>query len=141
VVAIDGSAQTRGVLAAAVGLARKLRARLVLLHVARPVELGAFDGRRTRSRAEAAARRAGEHLRNEAARQASDVVVARELHFGNPAKLICRRAKELQADLVVVGSRGLGTVDRLLLGSVSSTVASQASCSVLVVRAAAPKPT
>jgi nucleotide-binding universal stress UspA family protein len=38
------------------------------------------------------------------------------------------------ADLIVVGSRGLNPVQRILLGSVSSKVVHRAECDVLVVR-------
>ena len=56
------------------------------------------------------------------------------LHYGVPAEVICDLATELSADLVVVGSRGLGRLDRLLLGSVSTSVVQRAPCPVLVVR-------
>lgn len=39
------------------------------------------------------------------------------------------------ADLLVIGSRGLGTAKRLLLGSVSDAVAHHVRCPVLIVRA------
>jgi hypothetical protein len=45
-----------------------------------------------------------------------------------------RRAADIGADLVVVGSRRLGRIDRLLLGSVSGAVVWCAPCSVLVIR-------
>ena len=43
-------------------------------------------------------------------------------------------AEELQADLIVIGSRGLGGVRRALMGSVSDSVVRHAHCPVLVVR-------
>lgn len=43
-------------------------------------------------------------------------------------------AKDEESDLIVIGTRGLGGFDRLLLGSVSSGVVTHAPCSVLVVR-------
>src|SRR5215212_3476726 len=43
-------------------------------------------------------------------------------------------SKELQADLIVMGSRGLGGVRRALMGSVSDSVVRHAHCPVLVVR-------
>jgi nucleotide-binding universal stress UspA family protein len=51
---------------------------------------------------------------------------------GDPGDVIVNNAKD--ADLVVVGSRGLNPLQRLLLGSVSSKVVHRADCDVLVVR-------
>lgn len=53
---------------------------------------------------------------------------------GQPAPSILSEAAKQPSDLVVVGARGLGTVKRLLLGSVSESVLRHASCSVLIVR-------
>lgn len=53
---------------------------------------------------------------------------------GPPAPVILHTARDLGAQLLVVGTRGAGALDRLLLGSVSSTVVQQARCDVLVVR-------
>lgn len=56
------------------------------------------------------------------------------LAVGKPDKEIIGLAEELDAGLVVLGSRGLGAVGRVLLGSVSDSVVRHALCSVLVVR-------
>ena len=53
---------------------------------------------------------------------------------GSPAAEIVALAEELQAGLVVVGSRGLGGVRRALMGSVSDSVVRHAHCPVLIVR-------
>ncbi|HUO45666.1 MAG TPA: universal stress protein [Acidimicrobiia bacterium] len=53
---------------------------------------------------------------------------------GDPAATIVRLAKEVGADLIVMGSRGLGSVAGLLLGSVSHKVGHAAPCAVLTVR-------
>lgn len=53
---------------------------------------------------------------------------------GDPASAILDTADEVDADLVVVGSRGLGRATRFLRGSVSSKVASHAHTSVLVIQ-------
>ena len=41
---------------------------------------------------------------------------------GKPGEAICNAVKECEADLVVMGSRGLGTVRRTIMGSVSDYV-------------------
>ena len=43
-------------------------------------------------------------------------------------------AKELDVDVIVIGSRGRGAIRRALLGSVSSHVVHNAPCPVLVIR-------
>ncbi len=52
----------------------------------------------------------------------------------SPAEDIVRAAKEIGADLIVVGSRGSGRVDSIIMGSVSHRVLIYAHCPVLVVR-------
>jgi nucleotide-binding universal stress UspA family protein len=52
---------------------------------------------------------------------------------GEPRVEILRELEERPADLVVLGTHGRGGWDRLVLGSVASTVARKALCSVLVV--------
>ncbi len=53
---------------------------------------------------------------------------------GSVAHEILDEAKELNADLIVLGAQGHTFLGRLFLGSVSDKVASHADCSVLVVR-------
>ena len=60
--------------------------------------------------------------------------VERWLTVGHPSDEIVRAAHAADADLVVVGARGLGAVKRLLLGSVSEAVLRNAEHCVLVVR-------
>jgi nucleotide-binding universal stress UspA family protein len=57
--------------------------------------------------------------------------VLKQGHAGNE---IVRAAKDLGADLVIVGSHGKSEVDRLLLGSVSSFVVTNCETNVMVVR-------
>jgi nucleotide-binding universal stress UspA family protein len=53
---------------------------------------------------------------------------------GVPRDEIVREAHDGDADLVVMGARGLGVVDRWLLGSVSLSVARSVECAVLVAK-------
>ena len=54
---------------------------------------------------------------------------------GRPASVIVDQAIDLRAELIVVGSRGLGRLRSMLLGSVSAEVVDHAPCPVLVARA------
>jgi nucleotide-binding universal stress UspA family protein len=51
-----------------------------------------------------------------------------------PAQLITEYAEENSMDLIVMGTRGIGSFKRLLLGTVASGVVGHAPCSVLVVK-------
>jgi nucleotide-binding universal stress UspA family protein len=53
---------------------------------------------------------------------------------GRPADEIVHAAAEPAVDLVAVGARGLGRIERLVLGSVSEHVLHRVDCSVLVVK-------
>ncbi|WEG11111.1 universal stress protein [Pullulanibacillus sp. KACC 23026] len=57
-----------------------------------------------------------------------------EKRTGKPAEEICDYAKHNQADLIVIGSRGLSGFQKLIMGSVSSQVTHNAECPVLVVK-------
>lgn len=57
-----------------------------------------------------------------------------ELIEGNPAEAIIEVAKTRGSDVIVMGSRGLGRLTGLVLGSTSQKVVSHAPCPVLIVR-------
>jgi nucleotide-binding universal stress UspA family protein len=65
---------------------------------------------------------------------AGGTVAGAHLRMGEVALEIVALAEELGADLIVMGSRGLGRVRRALMGSVSDSVVRHAHCPVLVVR-------
>jgi len=57
------------------------------------------------------------------------------LEEGTPAEMILSVAQEIKADLVILGVRGLGQIQELVLGSVSHRVLTHAPCPVLLVKA------
>lgn len=57
-----------------------------------------------------------------------------EVLRGRAASAIVDKAEAVHADLIVLGSRGHGTIGTMLLGSVSAEVADHAHCPVLVAR-------
>jgi nucleotide-binding universal stress UspA family protein len=62
------------------------------------------------------------------------VTVSTAVVSGRAATAIIDAAHSLEVDLVVVGSRGYGLIERMLLGSVSAEVVDHAPCPVLVAR-------
>ena len=72
--------------------------------------------------------RAASHLDDKITR------ITRSTPTGNPADEIVATADDHDADLIVVGARGLGGIARLLLGSVSERVLGHARCPVLIVK-------
>ncbi|MFT4866023.1 MAG: nucleotide-binding universal stress UspA family protein, partial [Ilumatobacter sp.] len=52
---------------------------------------------------------------------------------GDPADEILGVAELVNADLIVVGARGLGAIERFIRGSVSTRIAHHSPCDVLIV--------
>ncbi|CAG9621716.1 universal stress protein [Sutcliffiella rhizosphaerae] len=57
-----------------------------------------------------------------------------EVLQGDPAKSICNFANTHESDLIIIGSRGLGGLKKLILGSVSDKVTNTAECPVLIAK-------
>ena len=70
----------------------------------------------------------------EAALRQTGLMVRRARLVGRPASAIVAEAAEFRAELIVLGNRGRGRIERMLVGSVSAEVVDHAPCSVLVVR-------
>ena len=80
---------------------------------------------------------AGVHKMVEAAVEklrVAGLVVSSVVKEGDPKRVLVEEADEWGADCIFVGARGLRRLERFLLGSVSTSVATRAQCSVEVVR-------
>jgi nucleotide-binding universal stress UspA family protein len=66
--------------------------------------------------------------------EGKNLLISSEVLFGSPESRIVETAEATHPDLIVLGSHGYSRWERLLLGSVSDSVAHHAPCSVLIVR-------
>jgi nucleotide-binding universal stress UspA family protein len=66
--------------------------------------------------------------------EAAGVSVHTYAREGDPADAILDVAEERNADLIVVGNKGMTGAKRFLLGSVPNKVSHHAPCSVLIIR-------
>ena len=142
-VATDGSKDANLAVVVAVDLSERTEAELHVVHARRkPQALPlarpglAYPSVEAISQPDTCEREAEELLEEqvEMIRDTGGNVAGAHLRCGRPAVEITALAGELEADLVVVGSRGAGPVKRLVTGSVSEGVVSLAPCPVLVVR-------
>jgi nucleotide-binding universal stress UspA family protein len=142
-VAVDGSSHADRAVALAADLAVKYEADLTVLNVVSyastvPLALGAYaelEGLYAESRS--VLQTAGEKIVENAAERARQFGVANVLtavEIGPPAQTICETATAIQADVVVMGRRGLGDFSGLFLGSVTHKVAHTADCTVVTVK-------
>lgn len=131
----EGADRARAV---AAGLARALSAELVLLHVLGPIapqaddlDVGPLIERIRAARQDWAE---GELTRRVVEAHRAGLTARGRLEAGEPSVEILRAAGEEGADLVVLGTAGLGGVGRLLVGSVADRVVRRARCPVVTVR-------
>ena len=130
--AVDASTPAAAAEAAVARLAREARAEVTVLHVERPF---VFTGGVAEWMAPAPQ---GDEITAAAVRRLREAGVqarpAADSWLGPIATAIVRTARELGADLIVVGSRGLGDVEAVFRGSVSHEVLHQTEMPVLVAR-------
>jgi nucleotide-binding universal stress UspA family protein len=138
-VAVDGSPASERALKCAVDLGKKLEAKLIIVHVilrrfyaVTPSEAGVLattvfvreleaEAREIISRAEAYAKGEGADYQC-------------KLLQGVPGDEIVKTAQSENADLIVIGSRGLTEVRAFLLGSVSDRVSHHAKCPTFIMK-------
>ena len=135
--ATDGSPHAEEALKLARDLALRHDSQVVVVHAFEPVST--YLGEPWLNRVIACHTSAGRDVADLAARelQAAGVDVIVEVLEGPPADAILRVAGVRQCDLILMGSRGRGTLASLLLGSVTHRVLAHASVPVMIVSAKA----
>jgi nucleotide-binding universal stress UspA family protein len=134
--ATDGSGDAALAGQAAADISRKTGAQLHVVHVWTDVPPPAYPALVFDDYTRQAEEEARKLLRRQVwnAQVSGGSVAGHHLREGRPAEEIMFLAERLEADLVVVGRRGVGRIKRLITGSVSEGVVHRASCPVLVVR-------
>ncbi len=133
-VAVDGSDSGYRAADFAVGLAARLRSKLVILYVigastaesdynipADMVEAFEDLGREVLSKCEARARKSGA--------KSKSLLVS-----GDPVRQILKNAEKERVNCIVMGKRGLGRLEKLLMGSVSGKVSNLSEVPVILVK-------
>lgn len=138
IVTLDGSPGTKKTLQAAFSLSNGNHSKLFFVHVAKEVHPKFATGELAQSVSDLniAMREEGEEILNGASAEAeqNDIPCSAELLVGDPAEEILNFAKREKSDLIIMGSRGLGTFKEWMLGSVSHKVTQLAECPVLVIK-------
>ena len=134
VLALDGSAEADHALPVAQELALALGAAVTIVHVREmmiaPV-VGGVPRRVDEGHMEATVRADAEALI--AAGIDAELRIVASTYSGGPAHEIAEVAKEVDAGLIVAGTRGLGMIKGLLVGSVAHRLPHIATCPVLMV--------
>ncbi len=142
-VAIDGSASSQKALEQAIFLAQPHNTEVLVLAVVEPVldyplyPIGGaafvepnLNGGEIFAEKKETARK----LLTDAETLMKDLPYETRLCFGDARHLICDIAEMEKVDMLIIGSRGLGALGRLVLGSVSDYIMHHAPCPVLVMR-------
>jgi len=142
--AVDFSELSEAVIERATGLARVFNAKLTLLHVAAgdPEFVGYDAGPQVVRDSRADQLRAEHHQLQERSEQlrAEGIETEALLVEGPTIETILEKARDLPADLIVLGSHGKGALKSALLGSVSQGVLRKAPCPLLVIPMAHDEP-
>jgi universal stress protein F len=134
-VCLDDSPRAPFVLATAAELAKRVGGRMCLLRaVGIPPEMDRLMSVKAGADLiETMTDRAKLELKGLAAELPASAIEGLHVHIGTPWDSICREAKELDCDIVVIGSHGYSGFDRVL-GTTAAKVVNHCDRSVFVVR-------
>ncbi len=132
---VDFSEGSRAALRYAAWIAARSKGRLIVLSVSDPLLVAAAVNAYNKAEI---ARATHADLRKFVGKSLTDRTLARRVRYGvavgKPALEILKAARRVRADLIVMGTRGLSGVSRLLIGSTTEHVLRKATVPVLAVR-------
>ena len=134
VLALDGSNKSNKALRYAISTAGFCSAELIIVHAYS--HTSDLHGKEEYERLVAQRKSAGQKIIDDARVQYEDsnISVEENLLEGPAAEAIISVANTRKADLIIMGTRGMGSLEGLLMGSVSTKVTRDAPCTVMVVR-------
>ena len=133
-VAIDGSDEARAAVRVAAAFARETGASLTLITVVRPPEgWWGMEGSPPTPEAMSHAISSAREELLEPIQESLDFEVDTILEVGEPGAAIINVCQEQDFDMLFVGRRGAGVVERVMMGSVADRLAHHAPCPVVIV--------
>ncbi len=137
VAGIDGSDQSRHAATVSADIARRNGATLHLVTIVRPPEgwWGIVGSPPTPSALSKSLTDAQREILDSVVAQLdlTDLEVIQVEDVGDPARMLLDYANKVDADVLVIGRRGAGLLERIMLGSVANRVVHDAQCPVLLV--------
>jgi nucleotide-binding universal stress UspA family protein len=137
IAAVDGSEQSDRAAALAASLARTHDARLILVTVVRPPEgwWGVTGEPPTPAALSEALITGQKRILSEVEKNIDlhDVEYTTLEELGDPTSALLALCERERADLLIVGRRGAGVVERMVIGSVADRLAHHARCPLLIV--------
>lgn len=135
-VPVDGSQGASKALAHAIGRAREAKAEIHVLHVVAPINYDELKIYAEHSDIAKIRREAHQRILASAADElkAAGIPCAAHLLDGHPGETIAQFAESQNMDEIIMGSRGMGAIGSIMLGSVSNRVAHLARMPVTLVK-------
>ena len=141
-VATDASAASNRAVRMAAYMAASHEAELLILHVIRDMQLPTLMKKAPELEEFANARedimrQVAEDILNEAevlAQKSGAQKIQTAIGSGDPASSVIGFSKRRNIDMIVIGTRGLGKIKEVLMGSVSRKIANSAEANCLIVR-------
>lgn len=135
-VAVDGSEMSEKALEAALHLAKEQKLEVTLVHVEKNVSVPVGMEGASVDYIYESIKKEGEKLLNDMKSKAESEGVNPQTVYlqGDPAVQIVHLAEKENHQLIIIGSRGLGNIKEMMLGSVSHKVSQMSHCPVLIVK-------